>query len=288
MGNLKYVLISTRPRQWYKNTLLFAGLIFSHNLLNTPLLVNATLAFIYFCALSAGEYLINDIIDRERDRNHKVKCQRPIASGKLKVSHAAAAAVILIILSLSGAYFTVGPGFFIISLSYLLLMWGYSIWLKHIIIVDVLVIAVGFVIRAIAGCLAINVFISPWLIICTFLLALFLALGKRRHELAIPADEATTHRVSFSGYSVKMLEYLTTTTTAALIVSYFMYTILTNNYYMLLTIPIVIFGLFRYRLLAHRSNVGGEPEMLLRDKTTLINLAVWVLVVILILYRNPS
>jgi 4-hydroxybenzoate polyprenyltransferase len=288
MRNLKYLLISTRPRQWYKNALLLVGLIFSHNLLNTPLLINATLAFIYFCALSAGEYLINDILDRERDRKHRVKCRRPIASGQLKVSHAITAAAILITLALLGAYFTVSPGFFIISLAYLLLMGAYSLWLKHVIIIDVIVIAIGFVMRAIAGCLAVNVFISPWLVICTFLLALFLALGKRRHELAILAGEATPHRVSLSGYSIPMLEHLITTTTAALIVSYFMYTFLTDNYYMLLTTPTVIYGLFRYLMLSHRRNFGGEPEMIFKDKATMINLGIWVLVVILVLYGNLS
>ena len=289
MGNLKYVLISTRPNQWYKNALLFVGLIFSQNLLHAPLLINATLAFIYFCAFSASGYIINDIMDRECDRKHKVKCQRPIASGQLKISHAYTAAAILITLSLLGAYFTVSPGFFIISLSYLILMWFYSLWLKHMIIVDLIVIPTGFVIRSIAGCLAIDVVISPWLVICTFLLALFLLLGKRRHELAMLADKATAHRVSLSGYSTQMLERLTIATTAALIVSYFMYIFLTNNYYMLLTTPLAIYGLFRYLRLIRQSDAGSEPEeIIFKDKTTLINLIVWLIAVILILYGNPS
>ena len=180
-------------------------------------------------------------------------------------------------------------GFFIISLSYLILMWFYSLWLKRMIIVDLTVIPIGFVIRSIAGCLAIDVVISPWLAICTFLLALFLLLGKRRHELVLLADKVTTHRVSLSGYSTQLLERLTIATVAVLIVSYFMYIILTNNYYMLLTTPVVIYGLFRYFWLTHQSDVGSEPEeIIFKDKAILISLSVWLISVILILYGNPS
>lgn len=285
---LKYIAGSVRPYQWYKNLLLFIGLIFSYNILNTSMWTSVVLAFVYFCALSSGEYLINDIIDRERDRRHPVKSQRPIASGRLKVPYALLSALILIVFSLLGAYFTINLYFFLISFAYIILILLYSWKLKHYIIVDVLVIATGFVIRAVAGCLVIGVFISPWLIVCTFLLALFLALGKRRHELVTLVDEAGANRGSLSEYSVSMIEHLLTSTTAALIVSYLMYTFLTDNYYMMLTAPFAIYGLFRYLFLVYQNSFGGEPEVIFKDKAMVITLVIWVLLIILILYEVPS
>ena len=195
---LKYLLISIRPRQWYKNVLLFVGIVFSANILNVSMWPEVLLAFVYFCMISAGEYLINDILDRERDRIHPVKSQRPIASGRLRVEHALLVALPLIVLSLAGTYLTVNLNFFIISASYILLIIIYSLILKHLVIVDVLVISAGFVIRAVAGALAIEVTVSSWLIVCTFLLALFLALEKRWSELEALADAAEAHRPTLS------------------------------------------------------------------------------------------
>ena len=282
---LKYLIISIRPKQWYKNSLLFVGILFSANVLNASMWVPVILAFIYFCMLSAGEYLINDIIDIEKDRRHPVKCKRPIASGQLKVSYALLFALILIVVALLGSYLTVNTQFFMISASYVLLTLLYSLVLKHLIIADVLTISVGFVLRAIAGCLAINVFVSPWLIVCTLLLALLLALGKRRSELIRLGDKAVAHRASLSRYSAEMLNQLIGITAGASIVSYFMYTFFVGNYYMMLTAPFVVYGLFRYLFLIHRKNFGGEPEKILQDRPTLINLAIWVLLVVLALYK---
>jgi len=285
---LKNLIISIRLEQWYKNILLFAGIVFSLNILNISMWATVTLAFIFFCMLSASEYLINDILDRKRDRKHPIKCKRPIASGQLKVSHAILFALLLIVVALVGSYLIVSIEFLIISASYLVLILLYSLIFRHLVIVDILVISTGFVIRAIAGCIAISVFVSPWLIVCTFLLALFLALGKRRHELVILGDEVEAHRASLSVYSTRTLEQMTDITTGALIIAYLMYTFLTDNYYMMLTAPFAIYGLFRYLHLVHQKDFGGQPEMMFKDKATLINLVIWALLVVLVLYITPG
>ncbi len=281
----KNLIISIRPKQWYKNSLLFVGIVFSANILNISMWATVILAFIYFCMLSAGEYLINDILDRERDRKHPVKSQRPIASRQLKASLALLLALLLIVLSLLGAYLTINLNFLIILASYLLLTLFYSLILKHLIIADVLAISTGFVIRATAGCLAIDVPISAWLIVCTFLLALFLSLEKRWQELVTLGDEAEAHRATLAGYSTKMLEQLIGITTGALIVSYLLYTFSTGNDAMLLTTPFAIYGLFRYLYLVHQRSFGTEPEVVFKDKAMLVNLGIWgLLVVSIILY----
>jgi len=272
-----------RPHQWYKNFVIFVGILFSLNLSNPNAWINTLSAFLIFCVLSGSVYITNDIIDREKDRMHPVKRNRPIASGQLKFSHAIIFAIIFIIASITGA-FILNSAFGFISVSYFLLILFYSIYLKNIIIVDLLTISIGFVIRAIAGCLAIKVIVSPWLILCAFLLALFLALGKRRHELILLGDDASMHRKILEGYSINMLEQMTNITTSALIASYSIYTFYTNSYYMMLTIPFAIYGLFRYLHLVHIKNFGGEPEMIFKDKPTLINLMLWGLLVVLILY----
>lgn len=282
---LRYLLISIRPKQWYKNSLLFVGIIFSANILNVSMWATVLLAFIYFCMLSAGEYLINDILDRARDKRHPVKSRRPIASGQLKVSHAFLFALLLIVLALLGSYLTISLNFLIISASYLMLVLFYSLIFKHLIIVDVLAISTGFVVRAAAGALAINVFVSPWLVICTFLLALFLTLEKRWHELATLGSDAEARRSSLSQYSAKMIEQLIGITNGALIVSYLLYTFFVGNAAMLVTAPFAIYGLFRYIYLVHERRSGVEPEVVFKDKAMLINLGIWgILVISIILY----
>ena len=283
---IKELITTMRPKQWYKNLVIFVGIIFSLNLLNFQMWLDVISAFAIFCMLSGSEYIINDIIDVEKDRKHPKKCKRPIASGKLKASHALLFAIILIIVAGGGAYL-INTQFLVVSITYFLLILSYSLFLKHLIIVDILVISIGFVIRAIAGCLAINVFISPWLVICAFLLALFLALGKRRHELILLAENAKEHRRILEGYSVEMLDQMISITTGALIISYSLYTFLTDNICMMFTIPFVIYGLFRYLFLVHSKNIGEEPEMLFRDKGMVICMVLWVVLVVLILYA-PS
>ena len=187
-----------------------------------------------------------------------------------------------------GGAYVINKSFFVISISYLLLILLYSLVLKYLIIVDLLVISVGFVIRAVAGCLAINIFISPWLIICAFLLALFLALGKRRHELILLGEEAKGHRKILEEYSTEMLDQMISITSGALIISYSLYTFLADNSYMMLTIPFAIYGLFRYLFLVHAKNFGGETGMIFKDKGMVLSMVLWVVLVVLILYGVPD
>lgn len=280
---IKQLIRSIRIKQWYKNLIIFIAIIFSHNLGSINAWVNSVTGFFIFCLLTGSVYLINDLIDRTEDRQHPVKRKRPIASGELKVSHALISAVLLSIVSFYGA-FLLNTLFGLISLLYFIIFLLYSIKLKHIIIVDVLVISIGFVIRAIAGAFAISVIFSPWLVICTFLLALFLALGKRRHELILLETNANNHRKILGEYSVSMLDQMISITTSSLIVSYSMYTFLTDNYYMMLTIPFGIYGLFRYLHLIHTKDFGGQPELLFKDTPTVINMVVWTVLSVVILY----
>ena len=283
---LNRIIISMRPVQWYKNLILFVGIVFSMNLLNTEMWFTTILAFLIFCALSGSEYIINDIIDLKKDMVHPAKRNRPIASGKLNITAAASFAILLIGCACIGSWL-INTQFLAISVTFVLLITSYSLFFKHIIIVDLLVISIGFVIRAVAGCLAIGVFISPWLIICTFLLALFMALGKRRHELTLLGDEAKDHRGILEDCSIGMLDQMINTTAGALITSYSMYTFLANAYYMMLTIPFVIYGIFRYMFLVHVRNEGGEPSTLFRDRGILLCMVLWGVSVVCVLYGIP-
>ena len=287
MKKAKYLLISIRPKQWYKNIILFVGIVFSANMPNISMWAKVIPAFVFFCMLSAGEYLINDVLDKERDRKHPIKCKRPVASGQLKVSHALLFASLLIVLALLGAYLTINIKFLFVSALYVILVLLYSLMLKHLVIADILAISIGFVIRAAAGCLAIEVLISPWLIICVFLLALFLALGKRKHELVLLDEEARVHRKILEGYSTKFLDQLIGISLGTLITSYCLYTFLTENNYMMLTIPVAVYGVFRYLFLVRTKNLGGETEMIFKDKGMVICLVLWVMLVVLILYWAP-
>jgi len=262
------------------------GIVFSANILNVSMWSTVILAFIFFCMLSSGEYLINDVIDRGRDGKHPVKCKRPIAAGQLKVPHALAGAALLIVLALTGSYLLINIEFLIISASYVVLALLYSLILKRIVIADVLVISIGFVIRVSAGCLAINFSPSSWLVGCVFLLALFLALGKRWSELVVLSDEAENHRESLSGLSTRMLEQLTGITTGVLIVSYMLYTFFSQYNAMLITVPFVIYGLFRYLYLVHQKEVGAAPEEIFTDKAILIDFGIWILLVVSIILHS--
>ncbi|NYB53097.1 MAG: decaprenyl-phosphate phosphoribosyltransferase [Methanobacteriaceae archaeon] len=280
---IKELFISMRPKQWYKNLVLFIGILFSGNLLNLNLFIDSVVAFLIFCLLSGSIYLINDIIDAEKDRKHPKKRNRPIPSGKLKVTHAVFFVIIFWIVAFTVAYF-LNISFLGISLAFIILMLFYSFYLKNIIIVDILVISSGFVIRAMAGALAIGVFVSPWLIICAFLLALFLALGKRRHELILLKDEAKNHRKIMEGYTTSMLEQMITITTSTLIMSYSLYTFFVGNIYLMLTIPFAFYGLFRYLLLIHSKNLGGEPELIFKDQGMVLSLVFWAIIVFIVVY----
>ncbi|MFC1872241.1 decaprenyl-phosphate phosphoribosyltransferase [Chloroflexota bacterium] len=276
-----------RPNQWYKNLIVFVGITFSLNLFTFSMWVDAILAFICFCLLSGSEYIINDILDIETDRHHPVKSNRPITLGALKRSHAILLSVILIAIALALAYF-INLEFFSICVVFFLWTFAYSFRLKHIIIVDAVAISINFAIRAISGCLAINVPVSPWIVVCSFLLALLLVFGKRRHELILLGDNALYHRKTLVSYSAEILEQMISIATCALIMAYSMYTFLTGNLVMMITIPVVIYSILRYVFLIHAERIGGVPEMLFKDKGMVLSIILWVLMCAVILYGIPN
>ena len=285
--------LSLRPTQWTKNLIIFAALIFGQRLLDSSAVLTSIIAFAVFCALSGVVYLVNDVADREADRKHPTKRMRPIASGDLPVPVALATAAVLGLVA-TGIAFLVRFEFGLISTAYLLLLGSYSGPLKHVVIIDVLTIAVGFVIRAAAGAVAIQVEIGHWLLIVTLLLALFLALSKRRHELVLLADGATSHRRILQEYSPYLLDQMISVVTASTLVAYAFSTISPEVIAKLgtdklgLTFPFPLYGIFRYLYLVHQKEGGGSPsDMLLNDRPLLVCVGLWALAVVLIIY-GPS
>ena len=290
------LLLSFRPGQWSKNLIIFAGLLFGNASVGRALLDGSTLgraiaAFGIFCLLSGVVYVVNDVMDREADRRHPLKAQRPIASGALPVPVALGAAVVIAAGALVGAAF-LGRMFLLVAGSYLALQVLYSGPLKHIVIIDALTISAGFVLRAIAGAVAVEVEISHWLLVCTTLLALFMALAKRRHEIVLLANDATTHRPILREYSPYLLDQMIGVVTASTLIAYIFYTISPETQekfgtpWLGLTIPFPLYGIFRYLYLVHQREGGGSPaDLLVTDRPLLLCVALWALVVALILYR---
>src|SRR4051812_9516891 len=285
------LFLSLRPAQWTKNLLVFAGLLFGRRLFDTVALLEAVAAFAVFCVLSGVVYLVNDIADRESDRVHPLKMRRPIASGALRVSVAAGAAVAVGAGGLAGAS-ALGPAFALVAGGYLALQVLYSFPLKHIVIIDVLTIAIGFVLRAVGGAVAVHVEIGHWLLVCTILLALFIALAKRRHEIVLLAGGATTHRPILGEYSAYLLDQMIGVVTASTLISYIFYTISPETQakfgtaWLGLTIPFPLYGIFRYLYLVHQREGGGSPaDLLLTDRPLLACVALWALTVAVIIYR---
>jgi 4-hydroxybenzoate polyprenyltransferase len=279
-----------RPSQWVKNLLLFAGLIFSQNFYHFNFLLKSFAAFCLFCLLSSSVYVVNDIIDIERDRKHPLKANRPIAKGEIKISTAIFLFILLALVSLGFSALLSLP-FALMALSYLVLNLVYSRYLKHLVIIDVMCIALGFVIRAVAGAVVIGVQISAWLIVCTILLALFLGFGKRRHELLLLDTQASEHRAILTEYSLYFLDQMISVVTASTVVAYAFYTLSPEvemklgTKYMDLTIPFVLYGVFRYLYLIHQKEEGGNPtKMLLGDPPLLVDIILWFFAVILIIY----
>jgi 4-hydroxybenzoate polyprenyltransferase len=285
------LLISLRPGQWTKNLIVFAGLVFSLKLFEPRAIATAIEAFVIFCALSGIVYLINDVMDRESDRRHPTKCRRPIAAGDLPVSVALGAAAIIGAIAISAA-FMLGLRFGVLAAGYVALQALYSGPLKHIVIIDVLAIAIGFVMRAVAGAVVLDVVISHWLFVCTILLALFIALAKRRHELVLLADDATSHRPILGEYSAYLLDQMIAVVTASTLIAYIFYTISPETEqkfgtsWLGLTIPFPLYGIFRYLYLVHKRELGGSPaDLLLNDRPLLACVTFWVLAVVLIIYH---
>jgi 4-hydroxybenzoate polyprenyltransferase len=271
-SRLAAVVSELRPRQWTKNLIVYAALIFSGNVGDLHKLGLATAAVLVFCLLSGSAYLINDIVDVRRDRLHPVKSSRPIAAGVLGVKPAGAAAAAAAGVSLAAAAF-VGSGLLVVAAGFFGLQLAYSLVIKRLVILDAMAIAGGFILRVVAGAIVIGVTVSPWIILCTGLLALFLALVKRRYEL-ITVDEATTHRPALEHYTEGFLDSMISTLAAATIVTYSLYTFLAHERrepsWMMLTIPFVAYGLFRYLYLVHLKNLGGNPEEILASDVPLI------------------
>lgn len=281
-----------RPAQWTKNSFVFAALIFAQKLFDAALALRSVAAFLIFCLLSSTVYLINDVFDREEDRKHPVKCKRPIASGALPV-RVVAPLIILLALVCLGAAFLLNFTFGAVAAGYFGLNLLYSTRLKHVVILDAVIIAIGFVLRAVAGAVVIGVEFSPWLLLCTFLLALFLAFCKRRHELVLLSDGAASHRKILSEYSPYFLDMMTMVVAACAIVSYAVYTMSedtirkfhTRN--LIYTIVFVIYGIFRYLYLIHQKKEGGNPsQVLLNDLPLQIAIVLWITVATLIIYHG--
>jgi 4-hydroxybenzoate polyprenyltransferase len=283
------VVVSLRPRQWVKNLFVFAGLVFAQRLF-TPAVWPALAAFALFCGLSGAVYLVNDVADRDKDRLHPAKRERPIAAGRLSVPVALGVAVALTAGGLVAAA-RISTGLLLASIAYVALLLAYSAWLKHVVIVDVLTVAVGFVLRAVAGAVAIDVAISGWLLICTILIALFLALGKRRHEYLTLEADAARHRPILAEYSAGLLDQMIAVVTASTVTAYALYTMSPetvakfHTQLLPVTLPFVLYGIFRYLYLLYRRQLGGNPsELFLNDRALLINTLCWIAAVLLIIY----
>jgi 4-hydroxybenzoate polyprenyltransferase len=267
---------AARPRQWTKNLLLFAGLVFAAKLGDVTRWLEALLAFWVYCAASSAAYLVNDVRDAPHDREHPVKRLRPVASGELPARTALGIAVALVVLAFGGAA-VLGWGSVAFLAGFCVLQVAYTAGLKHIVLIDVLTIAGLFVIRASAGAEAVDVRISPWLLICTGLLALFLALGKRRAELVLVGADETPGRPVLEGYSVVFVDQLVSVVAASTVIAYSLYTFTArDSKAMMVTVPFVVYGVFRYLLLLQRRELGEEPEnVLLTDMPLLVTIAAW-------------
>lgn len=275
-----------RPRQWYKQGVMLLGIIFSRNLLNIDAWANLLLGLFAFTAVASSAYIFNDIMDIAEDRNHPRKQHRPLPSNQLSISMAYISGGVFAALGAVTGYL-IGPLFLGILGLYILENVFYSTVLRTVVYVDIMVVAIGFVLRAVAGVVAINVYLSPWLIVSTFLLALVLAIGKRRHELQLSNKEENGRNV-LSEYSEGDIDQLLTTTMATLLMAYSLYTFSRTDPIMMATLPFAFFGVFRYHHLVHTSNVAGQPEYILTDRPSVLNLLLWTTISIGVLYDIPS
>ena len=272
-----------RIPQWSKNAVVFAALVFGDPRIDHALW-RSIAAFIAFCVISSAGYIFNDRVDISRDRIHPTKRNRPIASGDVSAQTGLVIALVLTAIGLVIAYL-VNPVLLLVMICYALLTFAYSMKLKNIVLLDAFTIATGFLLRAVAGAAAVEVPVSPWLMLCTLLLALFLAFGKRRSELVRLQGDAAAHRAALSGYSVPLLDQLLVITAGSTIMAYSFYSFTSEsvpqNGVMMLTVPFVMFAVFRYLLLVMRRGEGGTPELLLwRDKPLLVAVASWAAVVV--------
>ena len=284
------LIVLARPWQWVKNGLVLAALVFSHRLFRPRDAVLAALALVTFCALSSFAYVLNDILDREADRLNPEKRDRPLACGDLTIAQAAgfASALGAIATLLSVA---LGLNFLGIAALYVALQFGYSIWAKQYVVLDVIAVAIGFVLRAFGGGVAIGAEVSPWLVFITFVLAMLLVLARRRHELVAMTDGASAHRGVLAQYSVRLLDQMLAIVAGATLVSYMIYTVSAEveaklgTRYLYLTVPFVAFGILRYLYLVDARNEGGYPaRLLIRDMPLLLTVLLWIAADVILLY----
>jgi len=289
---LKALLKTMRPKQWVKNVFVVAALVFDEQLFDPGSLLNTVLAVIAFCLISSAVYLVNDLVDIEKDRQHPTKRNRPLPSGRLspRVALAVAVAIPLVVVPLA-MVLSVPLG--LIVGGYFALMMLYSFYLKHVVIIDVMTIAAGFVLRVAAGVVVIDVArFSPWLYVCMTLLAIFLGVGKRRHELFTLGDDANSHRAILEDYSIELIDQMSVVVTSAVIVAYSLYTFSAQNLpkldgqpLMMLTIPFVLYGIFRYQYLIHVKKEGGTPEdIVLGDIPFIVDLGLYGVCVLILMY----
>lgn len=276
-----------RPKQWTKNGFVLAGVVFAGDALIAQSLLAAALAFLAFCLLSSSVYAANDVLDIEEDRKHPIKRRRPVASGEVPARAALAFALLLMAGGMALAFYVnwhVG----VAGLGYILLQVLYTTLLKHMAVLDVMSISGGFVIRALAGVGAVNAAISPWLVVCTGLLTLFLGFSKRRHEIASLGPGAAGHRKNLADYTVPMLDEMMNIMLSATIIAYTLYTFTVyeseEEFFMMGSIPFVVYGVFRYMLLVHRDGGGNPDLLLLRDRPLQITLLLWLAVVTVVIY----
>jgi 4-hydroxybenzoate polyprenyltransferase len=288
---LTSLLKTMRPRHWTKNVFIFAALVFDGKLFHLPDFLRTLAGFGLFCLISSAVYIFNDLFDLEADRQHPVKRDRPLASGKLAVPVAIAAGSILTFVTLALGYWLAWQ-FDLVLLIYFAMILAYSKWLKHIPILDVLILATGFVLRVHAGTMLITVErFSPWMYVVMTLLALYLGFGKRRAELALLADDAANHRKVLDGYTLPLLDQFITIVSGMTIVAYSLYTFFRpeapGGYALMLTIPFVVYAIFRYLYLIQVKDAGGEPEeILLSDRPFQISIFLWVLAVLAVFYLS--
>jgi 4-hydroxybenzoate polyprenyltransferase len=282
---LPWLLIrQLRPKQWTKNLLIFAAPLFSFETINTGSLLDTLIGFFLLSFVSGCVYIVNDYADREADRNHPVKKYRPMASGALPPKLAIVFGALLLIFSLAVSYL-LNPLFTVLLLFYFAMNVAYSFRLKHIVIIDIMIIAAGFVLRAIAGGLVIHVPFTPWFLLCTMLLSLFLAIGKRRHELYLLKNDRGSHRKVLEYYSFDLLDQMSSIVTTATIISYSLFTFTSGRtVHLMWTVPIVIYGMFRYLYLIHIEKKGGAPDrVLFEDSHILFTVILYVISVVGIL-----
>ncbi len=286
---LKSLLKTMRPNQWIKNIFVFAALVFDVKLFDLHYLLRTLAGFVLLCLVSGTVYIINDLVDIEKDRQHPKKRHRPLASGELSPTVAIIAAVVIPLLALPLG-FMLKPMFGAILTGYLLLQIAYSFWLKNVVIVDVMLIAGGFLLRVAAGVPLVDARrFSPWLYVCMTLLALLIGFGKRRHELVLLKGNANTHRQSLQEYNLPLLDHAISIVTASTLLAYSLYTFsaegLPPDHTMMLTIPFVLYGIFRYLYLIHVKGMGGAPEEIaLSDRPLQINFVLWGAGVVFVMY----